>query len=154
MILLDSNYKEAYRIQAVGDGNSGDLHEFRLTKDGTALISIFNNTQADLTRMKGGWRPEDGWLTDGMFQEVDVETNELLFEWRALDHVKPEDTFHFDPFGGYWESHPFDYYHLNSIEKDSRGNYLVSSRHYHHFIYSMEGQAKSVDSRRWGKGLH
>jgi hypothetical protein len=143
MIMLDSSYKEAYRIQAVGDGNSGDLHEFRLTNDGTALISIFNNTQADLTRMKGGFRPEDGWLTDGMFQEVDIETNELLFEWRALDHFKPEDTFYFDPFGGYWESHPFDYYHLNSIEKDSKGNFLVSSRHYHHFIY-LDGKTGEV----------
>ena len=142
-VMLDSSYKVAYRISAVGDGNSGDLHEFKLTKDGTALISIFNNTQADLTRMKGGWRPADGWLTDGMFQEVDVETNELLFEWRALDHFKPEDTLYFDPFGGYFESHPFDYYHLNSIEKDSKGNYLVSSRHYHHFIY-LDGKSGEV----------
>jgi hypothetical protein len=142
MIMLDSNYKEAYRINAVGEGNSGDLHEFRLTKDGTALISIFNNTQADLTRMKG-FRPVDGWLTDGMFQEVDIATNELLFEWRAIDHFKPEDTLYFDPFGGYFEDHPFDYYHLNSVEKDSKGNYLISSRHYHHFLY-LDGKTGDV----------
>ena len=149
-VMLDSSYKEAYRIRAVGDGNSGDAHEFRLTKDGTALISISNNTQADLRQMKGGFRPADGWLRDGMFQEVDIETNELLFQWRAVDHFKPEDTFYFDPFGGYFEEHPFDYYHLNSVEKDSKGNYLVSSRYYHHIIY-LDGKTGEV---LWGLGGH
>ena len=134
MLMLDSNYKVAYRIKAVGEGNRGDLHEFRITDEGTALVTVFNNTQADLTQMSG-FRPSDGWVTDGMFQEIDIETNELLFEWRAIDHFNPEDTYYFDPFGGYWESHPFDYYHLNSIEKDSKGNYLLSSRHFHSITY-------------------
>lgn len=149
MVMLDSNYKVAYRIQAVGPGNTGDLHEFRLTNDGTALITVFNNTEYDLTNF-GGFRPANGWLTDGMFQEVDVETNELLFEWRAIDHFDPVDTYYFDPFGGYVESHPFDYYHLNSIEKDSKGNYLVSSRHYHHIAY-IDGKTGDV---LWTLGGH
>jgi hypothetical protein len=149
MFMLDSNYKVAYRIKAVGEGNKGDIHEFRLTEDGTALIAVFNNTQYDL-RDFGWFRPSDGWLTDGMFQEIDIETNELLFQWRAIDHFKPKDTFYFDPFGGYQESHPFDYYHLNSIEKDSKGNYLVSSRHYHHIIY-IQGKTGKV---LWELGGH
>ncbi|KAK3724122.1 hypothetical protein LTR37_001244 [Vermiconidia calcicola] len=142
MLMLDSNYKVAYRIRAVGEGNKGDLHEFRLTDEGTALITVFNNTQADLRKMSG-FRGADGWVTDGMFQEVDIETNELLFEWRAIDHFKPEDTNYFDPFGGYSESHPFDYYHLNSIEKDSKGNYLISSRHFHSVSY-IDGKTGDV----------
>ena len=147
-LMLDSSYKEVYRIQAGGEGNSGDLHEFRITKDGTALITIFNNTQADLTRMRNGFRPVDGWLTDGMFQEVDIETNEVLFQWRALDYFIPEDTLYFDPFGGYFEDHPFDYYHLNSVEKDSKGNYLISSRHFHHLLY-LDGKTGEI---LWGLG--
>lgn len=142
-VMLDSNYNVAYNVKAVGEGNTGDFHEFRITKDGTALIAIFNDTQADLRRMSGGFRPQDGWLTDGMFQEVDIETNELLFEWHAIDHFKPEDTKYWDPFGGYFKSHPFDYYHLNSVEKDSKGNFIVSSRHYHHFIY-LDGKTGEV----------
>jgi hypothetical protein len=142
MLLLDSNYKVAYRIHAVGEGQKGDIHEFRITKDNTALITVFNNTQYDL-RNFGLFRPSDGWLTDGMFQEIDIETNELLFEWRAIEHFDPNDTYYFDPFGGYFESHPFDYYHLNSVEKDSKGNYLCSSRHYHHIIY-IEGKTGKV----------
>ena len=78
-----------------------------------------------------------------MFQEVDVEINELLFEWRALDHSgrrTPSISFHLAGTGNLIPSN----YHLNSIEKDSRGNDLVSSRHYHHFIYhGWEGQVKS-----------
>lgn len=48
MVMMDSNYKVAYRIQAVGEGNKADLHEFKITKDNTALVAVFNNTQADL----------------------------------------------------------------------------------------------------------
>ncbi|KAK5169755.1 uncharacterized protein LTR77_005733 [Saxophila tyrrhenica] len=149
MLMLDSNYKVAYRIQAVGGENRGDIHEFRLTDDNTALIAVYNHTQADL-RSWPGFRPSDGWLVDGLFQEIDVETNELLFEWRAINHFDPINNYYFDPFGGYFESHPYDYYHLNSIAKDSKGNYLISSRHFHHIAY-IEGKTGNV---LWTLGGH
>lgn len=149
MVMLDSNYKVAYRIQAVGEGNKADIHEFRISKDNTALIAVSNKTQADL-RSWPGFRPSDGWLTDGMFQEIDIETGELLFEWRAIEHFDPLDNYYFDPFGGYIESHPYDYYHLNSIEKDPKGNFLVSSRHFHHIAY-IDGKSGDV---LWTLGGH
>ncbi len=132
--MLDSTYNIAHRIHAVGQGLKADLHEFQLTEDGTALITIYNTTSFDLRPM--GWgRAKEGWIEDCMFQEVDIATGELLFQWRAQDHFKPEDSYYWHPFGGYVESIPFDFYHINSIEKDSKGNYLISSRHFHHLAY-------------------
>ena len=76
-----------------------------------------------------------------MIQEVDIETGELLFEWRAMMYY---------PLGAsykeYDEGHDgsgWDYIHMNSIDKDSRGNYLVSSRYTHSLTY-IDGQSGEV----------
>ncbi|KAK6365265.1 hypothetical protein LTS17_011498 [Exophiala oligosperma] len=126
--MLDSTYNEAHRVMAVGDGMEGDLHEFKITKDDTALLTVYATTKADLS----SWgRFSDGWLLDSLFQEVDIATGELLFEWRASEHFNFRDTYMTNPFGGYIKSLPFDFFHINSVDKDSQGNYLISSRHTH-----------------------
>ena len=130
--MLDSSYNIARSIHAVGDGVHADLHEFKLTRDGTALFTIYNTTSVDLSSIG---RSTHGWMEDSVFQEVDIETNELLFEWRASEHTDPSDTFMTNPFGGYYQGSPFDIYHINSIDKDIQGNYLVSSRHFHSVTY-------------------
>lgn len=125
---LDSTYKVIHQVSAVGKDIRGDLHEFKLTKDGTALVSVYNVTNADLSPMG---RPVDGWINDSIFQEIDIATGELLFEWKASEHFNPNDSFMTHPLAGYWQSIPFDFFHINSIEKDSKGNYIISSRHMH-----------------------
>ncbi|KXT05279.1 hypothetical protein AC579_7453 [Pseudocercospora musae] len=131
--MLDATYQVVRMISAVGHGLFGDLHEFKITPEGTALLTVYNTTSADLREMGMG-RPEKGWVVDNLFQEIDIETGELLFEWSALDHFDPVETHMTNPFGGYWESIPFDFYHLNSVDKDSKGNYVISSRHFHHIV--------------------
>jgi hypothetical protein len=74
-------------------------------------------------------RPVDGWVNNNLFQEIDIETGELIFEWNALDHFNVEDTFYTNPLGGHFESMPFDWFHINSVEKDAHGDFLISSRH-------------------------
>ena len=74
-----------------------------------------------------------GWIVDGVFQEVDVETGELLFEWRSLDHIPPSASYTMagttDTSGnGLAEDTPWDYFHINSVDKDADGNYLISAR--------------------------
>ena len=119
-----------HRIDAAGPNAHGDLHEFKLTPEGTALLTVYNTTTADLTGMGMG-RGKDGWITDSVFQEVDLATGKLLFEWKASEHFRAADGYMTNPFGGYSESIPFDFFHINSIEKDSNGDYLISSRHFH-----------------------
>lgn len=132
--MLDSKYNVVHNVHAVGEGLKADLHEFHITKDGTALITVYNTTTVDLRPM-GWFRGKDGWIEDCMFQEIDIATGELLFQWRAQDYFKAEDSYYWHPFGGYDKSIPFDFYHINSIEKDSKGNFLISSRHFHHVVY-------------------
>ena len=134
LVMLNSKYEIAHRVQAVGPTVKGDLHEFTLTDEGTALITIYKVTQMDLSGM--GWgRSSKGWALDGLFQEVDVATGDLIFEWKASDHFKAEDSYYWQPFAGYIEYIPFDFYHINSVQKDSKGNYLISARHFHSITY-------------------
>ena len=78
-VLMDHSYREIRRVRA-GNGYDGDHHEFLITPQDTALITIYNMLPMDLTSMGG---PEDGTVLDGIAQEVDIETGEVLFEWPA-----------------------------------------------------------------------
>ena len=87
-----------------------------------ALITIYNNVLADLSSVGG---PSNGIVQEGVVQEIDIETGNVLFEWHRLDHV---------PLTGSWRaalpaSGPYDYFHINSVNPDTDGNLLISSRH-------------------------
>lgn len=102
---------------------------------------------ADLRVLDG---PEDGYVWDGVFQEIDIETNELLFEWRASEHFAFEDNqrgFH----NGKSKDAPWDFFHINSVDKDERGNYLVSSRYMACIAY-IDGRSGDVIWKLGGKG--
>ena len=61
-----------------------DSHESYITERNTMLVTVYNRTQADLTPVGG---PQNGWLTNSLAVEIDIETNEPLFIWNPLDHV-------------------------------------------------------------------
>ncbi|KAF2244995.1 hypothetical protein BU26DRAFT_90557 [Trematosphaeria pertusa] len=123
-IMMDTSYKEVARLKAA-NGLEADLHEFRFTGTGTALITIYDVQQADLTQLGGS---SHGYIWDSVFQEIDIETGELVFQWRASEHFAVTDSFHPRGNGGS-KGNPWDWFHINSIEKDPWGNYLVSARY-------------------------
>ncbi|KAK0353840.1 hypothetical protein LTR02_010564 [Friedmanniomyces endolithicus] len=147
--MLDNTYSVVHKVDAIGNGLRADLHEFKITSDDTALLTVYNKTQADLTKM-GWFRGKHGWIIDSVFQEVDIADGRLLFEWKASDHFSAADTYMTNPFGGYSSGIPFDFFHINSIEKDRNGNYLISSRHFH-TVMSINGVTGEV---MWQLGGH
>src|SRR5215207_6063447 len=114
-VILDSSYNEIARFHA-GHGyrgdraNPGDHHEFLITPEDTALISIYNPVRGDLSPVGG---PKDGVVWEGIVQELDIESGEVLFEWHSLDHVDLEET-HVDPSKDTRSG--IDYFHINSID--------------------------------------
>jgi hypothetical protein len=124
------------------NGLSGDLHEFEITENGTALMTIYAARPADLSAFGVS---SQGWIYDSIFQEIDLETGDLLFQWRAADHYRLEDSFHTleaearrpvtsDRDGNAIGAEPksaWDFFHINSIDKDAQGNYYISSRYMH-----------------------
>jgi hypothetical protein len=120
-VILDTFYREVKRVGA-GAGYRGDHHEFLITPQDTALFTVYSPVRWDLSSVGG---PQDGFALDGIAQEVDIETGEVLFEWHSLDHVGIGETYRDLPED---PGSPFDYFHINSIDVDSDDNLLVSSR--------------------------
>lgn len=105
----------------------GDLHEFNILGT-SAVITVYEIIPADLSAVGG---PEDGWIYDGLFQEIDIATGKLLFQWRASDHYKVEDSFAPLEGKGGSEDDAWDFFHINAVDKDDRGNYYISARYMH-----------------------
>jgi hypothetical protein len=142
-VIFDDCYKEIARFEA-GKGLPGDHHEFLISSRDTALVTIYAETPMDLSPYGG---PEDGLVMDGVAQEIDIESGEVLFEWRSLDHVGPEESYSApasDLEGAY------DYFHINSIEEDGENHLLISARRTS-AVYRVDRRTGEVVWRLGGK---
>jgi hypothetical protein len=147
--ILNQSYVEIAHFQAnrFGD-NMGDIHEFTITSDDTALIPIYHAIPWNLTETGG---IDNGWLFENTFQELNIETGELIFEWNASSHVGINESYNSLPEDvGRAESSPWDYFHINAIEKDANGDYLVSAR-VMDCVYKISGQDGHIIWRLNGK---
>ncbi|HLL91336.1 MAG TPA: arylsulfotransferase family protein, partial [Solirubrobacteraceae bacterium] len=82
-VIADDSYTDIAHVKA-GNGHEADLHEFQLTQQGTAFVSAYYPIRCDLSAVGG---PADGALTDAVFQEIDVKTGLVMYEWTSVDHV-------------------------------------------------------------------
>lgn len=143
---LDSQYNERYAISGP-KGQSIDMHEFQITHDDTALFIVYDTVSVDLQSVKG---PQKGWIWDSRFVEIDIETNDVLFEWRASEHFNFTDVNSKTTNSTGWTfSHAWDFFHIHSVEKDTRGNYLISALHTDHLTY-LDGRSGDIIWRLGG----
>jgi hypothetical protein len=118
-VIMNSNYQQIATVRAA-NGMRSDLHEFKITPQGTALISVEYPVFWDASSHGGSTRQ----LTfDSIVQEIDIKTGLVLFEWDSLDHIPVTDSYA-PAIGG----HIFDFFHLNSVQQDSDGNLVISGR--------------------------
>lgn len=106
-VVADDTYRELARF-----GRGGDLHEFVISPENTALV-----LRNDVVPWRGGT------LVVGVVQELDLPGGRLIRQWRSIDHVPVEETA--------IRAKPgprFDYFHVNSIDVDSDGDLIVSAR--------------------------
>lgn len=140
----------AYRQIAVvhaGNGLHEDLHELQLTPDGTALITAYDPVHCNLSAVGG---PANGAITDGVFQEIDLQTGLVRREWHALDHVPIADTYAKITAGEARAAFPFDFFHINSLDPLPNGTVMVSSRNTW-TIYTVGARSGEVLARFGGK---
>jgi Arylsulfotransferase (ASST) len=121
-VILDNAYAQIARVKAE-NGLQADLHDFQLTPQGTALITAYDPIDCDLSSVGG---PVDGAVTDGTFQEIDVRTGLVMFQWTSLDHVALDESY--APANNANTGWPFDFFHINSINLDQDGSLLISAR--------------------------
>ncbi|KAK5162811.1 uncharacterized protein LTR77_011183 [Saxophila tyrrhenica] len=133
--MLDNEFNLAYNVSAVGDRLWADPHECKITSDNTALLIAYNHTSADTSNTNVA--DLGPYIVDAIIQEVDVESGELLFQWRASDHFADDNeylkTSYDAPFARHSKKYR-DYFHMNSVDKLANGDLLVSIRHTHSFM--------------------
>ena len=119
-VIYDSSYRQVASVRA-GNGYRADLHEIRLTPQGTAWIDSFDPIHMDLSSMHGS---RNGVLEDSVIQEIDVKTGLVMWEWHALGHIPLGDS-HNPPLHS---SYPWDYVHVNSVDPGGSEDVLISAR--------------------------
>jgi Arylsulfotransferase (ASST) len=143
-VIFDISYREIARFGAA-NGYSGDHHEFLISPQDTALITIYDRVPRDLSSFGG---PKDGVAVQGIVQELEIETGEVLFEWHSLEHVGLEETY-----GKPGEDADYpgiDYFHLNSIDVDHDDNLLISARKTS-AVYKIDRRSGEIIWRLGGK---
>lgn len=144
--VFDDSYQKQFSVTAKGLGRTtrADLHEFQFTSQGTAIMSVYQDIKYNLTALGGD---DNGLLTDAVFEEVELENNQVLNLWRASNHFNLSDTYvKYGPNKGFMDSDGFDWFHIDSIykvrlpsvaadgslsyffEQSKYGDYLISSR--------------------------
>lgn len=106
-VVVDDAYRELARF-----GRGGDLHEFLISPENTALV---------LRNEIVPWR--GGTVVGGVVEERELPSGRLMRRWRSLDHVPVEETT--------IRGRPgprFDYFHVNSVDVDADGDLIVSAR--------------------------
>jgi hypothetical protein len=142
-VIFDDSYHEIARVRA-GNGYRGDLHEFLITPEDTALLTAYAPTRTDLSPIGG---PKDGMAWEGIVQEVDIETGEVIFEWHSLEHIGIEESYielPDDP------DHLYDYFHINSIDVEPDGDLLLCARNTWG-VYKVERESGEITWRLDGK---
>ena len=134
-----SIYDNSYRLITYvrpSKGLSGDMHEFKITPRNTALITLSHTVRVK-TRM----------VLEGAFEELDIRTGRVLFEWHSVGHVRLAESYYHLPRN---PDHTYDYFHINTVELDRDGNYLISGRNTH-AIYKINRTTGAVMWRLGGK---
>jgi hypothetical protein len=120
-VIFDHSYRQIARFTAA-NGYQGDHHEFLITPENTALITIYSKVPMDLSGVGG---PLEGVALDGIVQEIDIDSGQLIFEWHSLDHIGLEESL-YEPAPDLAAA--FDYFHINSIDVYDEDHLLISAR--------------------------
>lgn len=147
--ILNDHYLPIKDIRG-GDHQLIDIHEFQIITnkngDKSGLIEGYSPIQYDLSEWNNGDK-EKTWIVNTVVQEIDLSTNELLFEWKALDHISPSDskTNLTSELAGDAKSsaNAWDFFHINSVDKNFNGDYLISARHTS-TIYKIDGKTGEI----------
>jgi hypothetical protein len=86
-----------------------------------ALMMVHDYKIIDMSLIVPGWNPQ-ALVVGCILQEIDTQGN-VVFEWRSWDHIPITDS-NQDLTADF-----IRYIHCNSMEKDTDGNLLISSRH-------------------------
>lgn len=144
--ILDNTYAVIKNVRA-RRGFTSDIHEFLLTPCNTALFLSTKVVPMDLTPFGG---PKDGYVQDFAIQEVDLDTNKLVFFWDALDHIPLSESY-VSASSAVESGNIWDAYHLNSIGLTNNIDEIILSSRSCWTIYKIHKPTKKILWKLGGK---
>ncbi|KAK0288205.1 hypothetical protein LTR35_003679 [Friedmanniomyces endolithicus] len=148
-VILNSSYQTVQAFPAPAGSSMIDMHELKVLDGGQRALVIAQKAQlVDTNPIAGAVGAM--WVLNNGFLEVDMTTGGTVFEWWALDFVDLGESYSVSPRGpGTFES-PWDFFHLNSIDKNRDGDYLISARNAN-TVYKISRSTKEVLWRLGGR---
>ena len=118
------------------------MHEFTTIDNGRrALMITFSAKFVDVDL--GDDAPKKMFLGNNGFSEVDTSTGLPVFSWWALDHINASESTVDHPSEPGHVGSAWDFFHMNSVDKNADGDYLISAR-YTNAIYKISGKDGSI----------
>ncbi len=142
--IYSTSYRRLATIHA-GDGLSEDLHELTLTPSGTALITAWKPLYCDLAGVGGA---AVAAVFDSVYQEIDIRTGLVMYEWDSLEHVPLSDSYM--PAAAASVASPYDWFHMNSIALEGDGSLLISARSTW-TVYDLDSATGTIEWRSGGR---
>lgn len=147
--ILDQHYEPEYAVQVTNDLSAFNMHEFNVLPGGkTALACAYRSEYVSLGDL--GRPDEYGWVQPGGFVEVDTTTGNVLFEWSSLGHIPLHESVKVNPWDAPALQPGWDFLHVNSIDKNEDGDYILSAR-FTNTIYLISGDDGHIIWRLGGK---
>jgi hypothetical protein len=118
-VIADTSYR-TLRTVKTGNGYPMDIHEFELTPEGDALVTIYSPIMVQLPGTTPG---KLSLMMDSIVQQVDIRTGLVVWEWHGYGNI---------PLGQSYatpqNSISYDAFHFNSIQQFTGDRVLVSAR--------------------------
>ncbi|KAJ5669784.1 hypothetical protein N7462_010854 [Penicillium macrosclerotiorum] len=137
-VILDQHYEIEHQVGVTNDVDAFNMHEFNIMDGGqTALACTYRSQEINLADLD---RPdENSWMITGGFVELDIKTGEILAEWDSTDHIAVHESIRFHAWNSPSGFPGVDYVHINSVDKNAAGDYIISLR-FTNTIYLISGE--------------
>ena len=127
--LMDSTFTVVDSV-TTKNGVTMDIHDLQILPNGHYLILGNEDVHRDMSSYpiflhNNTFGSTNAVITAYVIQELDAAKN-VVFEWHSIDHYGLDDA------DDFWltDTTRVDWTHVNSVEMDFDGNFLVSSRHF------------------------
>ncbi|GMG07604.1 unnamed protein product [Aspergillus oryzae] len=148
-VILDNAYNIKKKIPMPDEYGAFDIHEFNILDDGkTAMAITYREHEIALDTMD---RPgEHTHVLSGGFVKIDLNSEKINYVWDGVDKVALSESVTVNK-----ETPPvgppgWDYVHINSIDKNDDGDYIISYR-FTNTIYMISGQDGNIMWRLGGQ---
>ncbi|KAJ5204170.1 uncharacterized protein N7498_005049 [Penicillium cinerascens] len=137
-VMMNTHYHVENEVNVLDDMHDFNMHEFNILPGGkTAVACTYHSREIN---MEDFGRPtESSWIISGGFVEVDMETSEVLVQWESYDHIPLHESNMFHAWDSPQGFPGWDYVHINAVDKNEAGDYLISLR-FTDTIYGISGE--------------